>query len=59
MPSLMWNGGFGGGSPAVVGRRASHSAAAAPMKNEPDELLPARWTLIDTLKNWDDQESWR
>ena len=29
------------------------------MKNDPDELLPTRWTLIERLKNWDDQESWR
>jgi len=29
------------------------------MKNDPDELLPTRWTLIEKLKNWDDQESWR
>src|SRR5437762_7051652 len=29
------------------------------MKNHPDELLPTRWTLIERLKNWDDQESWR
>src|SRR6267378_11286 len=28
------------------------------MKNDPDELLPTRWTLIERLKNWDDQESW-
>src|ERR1051326_1162447 len=30
-----------------------------PMKNDPDDLLPTRWTLIERLKNWDDQESWR
>jgi RNA polymerase sigma-70 factor (ECF subfamily) len=24
-----------------------------------EELLPTRWTLIERLKNWDDQESWR
>ena len=29
------------------------------MKNDPDDLLPTRWTLIEKLKNWDDQESWR
>jgi len=29
------------------------------MKNDPDELLPTHWTLIERLKNWDDQESWR
>jgi len=29
------------------------------MKNEPGELLPVRWTLIDRLKNWDDQEIWQ
>ena len=29
------------------------------MKNDPDELLPTRWTLIERLKNWDNQESWR
>ena len=29
------------------------------MKNDPDELLATRWTLIERLKNWDDQESWR
>jgi RNA polymerase sigma factor (sigma-70 family) len=30
-----------------------------PMKPERDELIPTRWTLIERLKNWDDQESWR
>src|SRR5438046_9319011 len=29
------------------------------MKNDPDELLATRWTLIERLKNWDNQESWR
>src|SRR5207244_11129862 len=29
------------------------------MKNDTDELRPTRWTLIERLKNWDDQESWR
>src|SRR5436190_20670513 len=29
------------------------------MKNDPDELLPTRWTLIERLKNWDDQRRWR
>ena len=29
------------------------------MTNDPDELLATRWTLIERLKNWDDQESWR
>ncbi len=29
------------------------------MKNDSDELLATRWTLIERLKNWDDQESWR
>src|SRR5260221_9421232 len=29
------------------------------MPDEPDELLPTRWTLIQRLKNLDDQESWR
>jgi len=29
------------------------------MKNNQDELIPTRWTLIEKLKNWDDQESWR
>src|ERR1043166_9565329 len=29
------------------------------MKNDADDLLPTRWTLIERLKNWDDQESWR
>jgi RNA polymerase sigma factor (sigma-70 family) len=29
------------------------------MNNDPDELLATRWTLIERLKNWDDQESWR
>ena len=28
-------------------------------KNDPDELLPTRWTLIGRLKDWDDQASWR
>src|ERR1051325_10984134 len=32
---------------------------AQPMKPETDELLPTRWTLVERLKNWDDQESWR
>ena len=29
------------------------------MKNEPDELIPTRWSLIKRLRDWDDQESWR
>ncbi len=29
------------------------------MKNDSDQLLATRWTLIERLKNWDDQESWR
>src|SRR5205814_5146199 len=29
------------------------------MNNDPGELLPTRRTLIEKLKNWDDQESWR
>src|SRR6266700_480359 len=29
------------------------------MKTDSDELLATRWTLIERLKNWDDQESWR
>jgi RNA polymerase sigma-70 factor (ECF subfamily) len=29
------------------------------MDQESDELIPTRWTLINRLKNWDDQESWR
>jgi hypothetical protein len=29
------------------------------MPNEPDELIPTRWTLIKRLKDWDDQEGWR
>lgn len=28
-------------------------------ETETDELIPTRWTLIERLKNWDDQESWR
>lgn len=24
-----------------------------------EELIPTRWTLINRLKDWDDQESWR
>ena len=24
-----------------------------------DDLMPTRWTLVDRLKNWDDQESWK
>src|SRR5262249_42455384 len=30
-----------------------------PVKVETDELLPTRWTLVERLKNWDDQKSWR
>jgi RNA polymerase sigma-70 factor (ECF subfamily) len=29
------------------------------MPSDPDELIPTRWTLIQRLKDWDDQESWR
>jgi len=29
------------------------------MKNDSNQLLATRWTLIERLKNWDDQESWR
>jgi RNA polymerase sigma factor (sigma-70 family) len=29
------------------------------MKDEKDELIPTRWTLIRRLKNLEDQESWR
>jgi len=29
------------------------------MKKALEELLPTRWTLINRLKDWDDQESWR
>jgi len=29
------------------------------MVNQPDELIPTRWSLIGRLKNWDDQQSWR
>ena len=29
------------------------------MPRDADELLPTRWSLIQRLKNWDDQETWR
>jgi RNA polymerase sigma factor (sigma-70 family) len=29
------------------------------MRDNHEDLLPTRWTLIGRLKNWDDQESWR
>jgi hypothetical protein len=29
------------------------------MPNARQELIPTRWTLIQRLKRWDDQESWR
>jgi RNA polymerase sigma factor (sigma-70 family) len=29
------------------------------MRDDKDDLMPTRWTLIGRLKNWDDQESWR
>src|ERR1041385_2699604 len=29
------------------------------MPNPRQELIPTRWTLIQRLKRWDDQESWR
>ncbi|MBI2928560.1 MAG: sigma-70 family RNA polymerase sigma factor [Verrucomicrobia bacterium] len=29
------------------------------MKNEIDELIPTRSSLLSRLKDWDDQESWR
>ncbi len=29
------------------------------MREDHENLLPTRWTLIGRLKNWDDQESWR
>jgi RNA polymerase sigma factor (sigma-70 family) len=28
-------------------------------KNDPDELIPTRLSLLNRLKNWEDQESWR
>jgi len=29
------------------------------MMDNPDDLIPTRWSLLDRLKNWEDQESWR
>ena len=29
------------------------------MSADPDDLVPTRWSLINRLKNWDDQTSWR
>jgi RNA polymerase sigma factor (sigma-70 family) len=29
------------------------------MRTVNEDLLPTRWTLIERLKNWDDQRSWR
>ncbi|MFO1500445.1 MAG: sigma-70 family RNA polymerase sigma factor [Verrucomicrobiota bacterium] len=29
------------------------------MTNEDDAFLPTRWSLINRLKDWNDQESWR
>jgi RNA polymerase sigma factor (sigma-70 family) len=29
------------------------------MREDHEDLIPTRWTLIERLKNWDDQESWR
>ena len=29
------------------------------MKPRNEEFMPTRWTLIERMKNWDDQESWR
>lgn len=29
------------------------------MPNEANELIPTRWSLIQRLKDWDDQASWR
>jgi RNA polymerase sigma factor (sigma-70 family) len=29
------------------------------MRDNDDDLIPTRWTLIGRLKDWDDQESWR
>ena len=30
-----------------------------PMPTPRDDFIPTRWTLIQRLKNWDDQEGWR
>ena len=29
------------------------------MREKADELIPTRWSLIQRLRDWDDQESWR
>lgn len=29
------------------------------MKSKPDKLTSTRWSLIQRLRNWDDQEGWR
>jgi RNA polymerase sigma-70 factor (ECF subfamily) len=29
------------------------------MAKTPVDLLPTRWSLVNRLKNWDDQESWK
>lgn len=29
------------------------------MAENPDELIPTRWSLLQRLKNWNDQASWR
>src|SRR2546429_8519785 len=30
-----------------------------PMARNPENLIPTRRSLLDRLKNWDDQESWK
>ena len=33
--------------------------ASYPMARNPENLIPTRRSLLDRLKNWDDQESWK
>src|SRR6185295_7324368 len=29
------------------------------MTEEPDKLIPTRWSLVNRLKDWDDREGWK
>ena len=38
---------------------AGRGLKGPPLKERADELIPTRWSLIQRLRDWDDQESWR
>src|SRR5262245_16838946 len=45
--------------PRRTKRRARRLAMTKPERDEADEFIPTRHSLLSRLKNWDDQESWR